>query len=82
MSQNRDSTMCHSAEKMKKALFTRKKVNASENYFIAIQNDSDEINDAVLKFTKIHKCFNSLIWNDVLILNFVNFASYSFKSLT
>ncbi len=80
--QNKDSTMHHSAEEMKKALFMREKVNASENHFVAIQNDSDEIDDAVSKFMKIHKCFNSLIQNNVLILNFVNFASYSFKSLT
>ena len=82
MSQNRDSTMHHSAEEMKKALFMREKVNASESHFIAIQNDSDETNDAVLKSTKIHKHFNSLIWNDVLISSFINFASYSFESLT
>jgi len=74
--------MHHSAEEMKKALFTRKKVNASESHFVAIQNNSDEADDAVLKFMKIHKCFNSLIQNNVLILNFVNFASYSFESLT
>ncbi len=74
--------MHHSAEEMKKALFTRKKVNASESHFVAIQNDSDEADDAVLKFMKIHKCFNSLIQNNVLILNFVNFASYFFESLT
>jgi len=50
-----------SAEEIKKALFTREKVNASKNHFVAIQNNSDEINDAVLKFMKIHKCFNSSI---------------------
>jgi len=61
MSQNKDSTMHHSAEEIKKALFTRKKVNASENCFVAIQNNSDETDDAVLKFMKIHKCFNSTI---------------------
>jgi len=81
MSQSKDSTMHHSVEKMKKALFIKKKVNASENHFIAIQNDLNETDDAVLKFMKIHKCFNSLIQNDVLILSFVNFASYFFKSL-
>ncbi len=58
MSQNRDLTMHHSAEEMKKALFTREKVNASENYFIAIQNNLNETDDAVLKSMKIHKCFN------------------------
>jgi len=82
MSQNKDSTMHHFAEEMKKALFIREKVNASESCFIAIQNDSDETDDAVLKSMKIHKHFNLLIQNDVLILSFVNFASYSFKSLT
>ncbi len=82
MSQNRDSTMRRSAEEMKKALFTRKKVNASESCFVAIQNDSNETDDAVLKFMKIHKYFNSSIWNNVLISSFVDFASYSFKSLT
>jgi len=61
MNQNRNSTMHHFAEEMKKALFTRKKVNASKNHFIAIQNNSDETDDTVLKFMKIHKCFNSLI---------------------
>jgi len=61
MSQNRNSTMHHSAEEIKKALFTREKVNASENHFIAIQNDSDETDDVVSKSMKIHKCFNSLI---------------------
>ncbi len=61
MSQNRDSTMHHSAEEMKKALFMREKVNASESHFVAIQNDSDKINDTVLKSMKIHKRFNSLI---------------------
>ncbi len=82
MSQNRDLTMRRSAEEMKKALFTREKVNASESCFVAIQNNSDETDDAVLKFMRIHKCFNSSIWNDVLISSFVDFASYSFKSLT
>ncbi len=82
MNQNRDSTMHHSAEEMKKALFMKKKVNASKSCFVAIQNDSDETDDAVLKFMKIYKCFNSLIWNNVLISSFVNIASYSFKSLT
>jgi len=82
MSQNKDSTMHHFAEEMKKALFIREKVNASESCFIAIQNDSDETDDAVLKSMKIYKHFNLLIQNDVLILSFVNFASYSFKSLT
>jgi len=82
MSQNRNSTMRRSAEEMKKALFIREKVNASENHFVAIQNDSDETDDAVLKSTRIHKCFNSLIQNDVLTSSFVDFASYSFKSLT
>ena len=82
LSQNRDLTMHHSAEEMKKALFTKEKVNASKNHLVAIQNDSDETDDAVLKFMKIHKCFNLLIQNDVLISSFVNFASYSFKSLT
>ncbi len=74
--------MHYFAEEMKKALFTREKVNVSESYFIAIQNDLNETDDAVLKFIKIHKHFNLLIQNDVLILSFVNFASYSFKSLT
>ncbi len=36
MSQNRDSTMRRSAEEMKKALFMKEKVNASESHFIAI----------------------------------------------
>ena len=81
MNQSRDSTMYHSAEE-KKALITRKKVNALKNHFVAIQNDSDKINDAVLKFIKVHKHFNSSILNDVLISSFVNFASYSFKNLT
>ncbi len=71
-----------SAEEMKKALFTREKVNASESHFITIQNDLNETDDAVLKFMKIHKWFNLSIWNDVLIWSFVDFASYSFKSLT
>jgi len=61
MSQNRDSTMRRSAEEMKKALFMKEKVNASESYFVAIQNDSNEADDAVLKSTRIHKCFNSSI---------------------
>ncbi len=82
MSQNRDSTMRRSAEEMKKALFMKEKVNASESYFVAIQNDSNEADDAVLKSTRIHKCFNSSIWNDVLTSSFVDFASYFFKSLT
>ncbi len=82
MSQNKDLTMCHSAEEMKKALFMRKKVNTSKSHFIAIQNDSDETDDAVLKSMKIHKRFNSSIQNDVLISSFVDSASYSFKSLT
>ena len=82
MSQSRISIMHCSAEEMKKALFTREKVNASESHFITIQNDSNKTDDAVLKFMKIHKCFNSSIWNDVLISSFVDFASYSFKSLT
>ncbi len=82
MSQNRDLIVHHSAEEMKKALFTREKVNASESHFVAIQNDSDETDDAVSKSTRIHKCFNSLIQNDVLTSSFVDFASYSFKSLT
>ncbi len=60
MSQSKDSTMHHSA-KEKKALITREKVNASKSHFVAIQNDSDETDDAVLKSTKIHKCFHSLI---------------------
>jgi len=81
MNQSRDSTMYHSAEE-KKALITRKKVNTLKNHFVAIQNDSDEINDAVLKFMKVHKHFNSSILNDVLISSFVDFASYSFKNLT
>jgi len=59
-SQSRDSTMHYSAEE-KKALITREKVNASENHFIAIQNDLNETDDTVLKSMKIHKCFNSLI---------------------
>ncbi len=74
--------MHRSAEEMKKALFTREKVNISENHFIAIQNDLNETDDTVLKSIKIHECFNSLIQNDVLILNFIDFASHSFKSLT
>ncbi len=82
MSQNRDSTMRRFTEKMKKALFTREKVNASKNHFIVIQNNSDETDDTVLKSMKIHKRFNLLIQNDVLILSFVDFASYSFESLT
>jgi len=82
MSQNRDSTMHCSAKEMKKALFTREKVNTSENHFVATQNDSNETDDAVLKFMKIYKCFNSLIQNDVLISSFVNFANYFFKNLT
>ncbi len=82
MSQNKDSTMRRFAEEMKKALFMKEKVNTSENHFVAIQNDLDETDDAVSKSTKIHKHFNSLIWNDVLISSFVNFASYSFESLT
>ncbi len=82
MNQNKDSTMHHSAEEMKKALFIKEKVNASENYFVTIQNDSNETDDAILKFIKIHKFFNSSIWNDVLISSFVNFASYFFKNLT
>jgi len=53
MNQNRNSTMHCSAEEMKKALFTREKVNASESHFVAIQNDSDETDDAVLKSMKI-----------------------------
>jgi len=61
MNQNKDSTMRCSAEEMKKALFIKEKVNASESHFVAIQNDSDETDDAVLKSMKIHKCFNSLI---------------------
>jgi len=73
--------MRRSAEEMKKALFTREKVNASENHFVAIQNDSDETDDAVSKFMKIHKRFNSSIQNDVLISSFIDFASYSFESL-
>jgi len=81
MSQSRDSTMHHFAEE-KKALLTREKVNASESHFVAIQNDLDEAENAVSKSTKIHKCFNSLIQNDVLISSFVNFANYSFKNLT
>ncbi len=81
MSQSKNSIMHCSAEEMKKALFIREKVNASESYFVAIQNDSDEINDAILKFMRIHKCFNSLIWNDVLTSSFIDFASYFFKSL-
>jgi len=82
MNQNKDSTMHRSVEEMKKALFMKEKVNASKNCFIAIQNDSDETNDAILKSMKIHKCFNSLIWNDVLTSSFINFASYFFESLT
>ncbi len=82
ISQNRDLTMHCSAEEIKKALFTREKVNASKNHFVAIQNNSDEINDAVLKFMKIHKCFNSSIYSDVLISSFVDFASYFFENLT
>ena len=82
MNQNRDLTMHHSAEEMKKALFMKEKVNASKSYFVAIQNNSDKTNDIVLKFTKIHKHFNSLIWNNVLISSFVDFASYFFESLT
>ncbi len=81
MSQSKDSTIHHFAEE-KKALLTREKVNASEIHFVAIQNDSDDADDAVLKSTKIHKCFNLLIQNDVLISSFVNFANYSFKNLT
>jgi len=81
MSQSRDSIMHRSAEE-KKALLTREKVNASKNHFVAIQNDSDETDDTVLKFMKIHKHFNSLIQNDVLILSFVDLASYSFENLT
>jgi len=61
MNQNKDSTMHHSAEEMKKALFIKEKVNASESHFVAIQNDLNETDDAVLKSMKIHKCFNSLI---------------------
>jgi len=82
MSQSENLTMHHSAEEMKKALFMREKVNASESHFIAIQNNSDETDDTVLKSTKIYKCFNSLIQNDVLILSFVDLASYFFKNLT
>jgi hypothetical protein len=81
MSQSRVSTMCHSAEE-KKALIMKKKVIALKSCFVAIQNDSDETDDAVSKFMKIYKCFNSLIQNDVLILSFVDFASYFFKNLT
>jgi len=61
MSQNRDSTMRHSAEEMKKALFIKEKVNASESCFITIQNNSNETDDAVLKSMRIYKHFNSLI---------------------
>ena len=61
MNQSRDSTMHHSVKEMKKALFMKKKVNALKSHFIAIQNDLNETDDAVLKFMKIHKCFNSLI---------------------
>ncbi len=53
--------MHHSVKEMKKALFMKKKVNALKSHFIAIQNDLNETDDAVLKFMKIHKCFNSLI---------------------
>ncbi len=60
MSQSKDSTMHHSA-KEKKALITKEKVNTSKSHFVAIQNDSNKTENAVLKFTKIHKCFNSLI---------------------
>jgi len=81
MNQSRDSTMHHSAEE-KKALIMKKKVIALKSCFVAIQNDSDETDDAVSKFMKIHKCFNSLIQNDILILSFVDFASYFFKNLT
>jgi len=81
MSQSRDLIMHRSAEE-KKALLTREKVNASENHFVAIQNDLDETDDTVMKFMKIHKHFNSLIQNDVLILSFVDLASYSFENLT
>ena len=31
---------------------------------------------------RIYKCFNSLIWNNVLTSSFVNFASYFFENLT
>jgi len=82
MSQNRISTMHHSAEEMKKALFMKEKVNASKSYFVAIQNDLNETDDAVLKFMRIYKCFNLSIWNNVLTSSFVNFASYFFESLT
>jgi len=81
INQSRDSTMHHSAEE-KKALIMKKKVIALKSCFVAIQNDSDETDDAVSKFMKIHKCFNSLIQNDILILSFVDFASYFFKNLT
>jgi len=76
MNQSRDSIMHHSAEE-KKALLTREKVNASENHFVAIQNDSNETDDAVLKFMKIHKCFNSSIQNNVLISSFIRLIASS-----
>jgi len=81
MSQSRELTMHRSAEE-KKALLIREKVNASESHFVAIQNDSNETDDAVLKSTRIHKRFNSLIQNDVLISSFIDFSSYSFENLT
>jgi len=82
MSQSKSLTMHHSAEEMKKALFMKEKVNTLKNCFVAIQNDSNETDDAVLKFMKIHKCFNSLIQNNVLTSSFVDFANYSFENLT
>jgi len=75
MSQSESSIMYYFAEE-RKALIRRKKMNASESCSIAIQNNLNKTDNAVLKSARIHKCFNSkLIQNDIMILSFVDFAS-------
>jgi len=56
MSQSR---VMHCSAEERKALIMREKMNASESCSIAIQNDSDETDDAVSKSMRIHKHFNS-----------------------
>jgi len=58
MSQSESSIMYYFAEE-RKALIRRKKMNASESCSIAIQNNLNETDNAVLKSARIHKCFNS-----------------------
>jgi len=74
--------MCYSAEK-NEDLITRQKMNTVMNYSVKKLNDLNEAIDVIFEITKIHKFSDSiLIFNNIIISNLADYASYSFKNLT